>query len=76
MKGSLFRMLSNKTFQIIFLVYSSLLMFLGRQLDRGISNFDDSYYAQKAKEIFSSDSLLTCPPKTDPFAMLGFGSKI
>jgi hypothetical protein len=21
-------------------------------------------------------ALLTCPPKTDPFAMLGFGSKI
>ena len=57
MKDSLFRMFSNKTFQVIFLVYSSLLMFLGRQLDRGISNFDDAYYAQKAKEIFFSDSL-------------------
>ncbi|SVD72953.1 uncharacterized protein METZ01_LOCUS425807, partial [marine metagenome] len=50
-------MFSNRTFQVIFLVYSSLLVFLGRQLDRGITNFDDAYYAQKAKEIFLSDSL-------------------
>ena len=26
-------------------------------MDRGITNFDDAYYAQKAKEIFLSDSL-------------------
>ena len=57
MKDSLFRILSNKTFQIVFLVYSSLLTFLGRQLDRGITNFDGAYYAIKAREIFSSDSL-------------------
>lgn len=57
MKDSLFRVLSNKTFQIVFLVYSSLLIFLGRQLDRGITNFDGAYYAIKAREIFSSDSL-------------------
>ena len=57
MKESLFRILSNKTFQIVFLVYSSLLIFLGRQLDRGITNFDGAYYAIKAREIFSSDSL-------------------
>jgi 4-amino-4-deoxy-L-arabinose transferase-like glycosyltransferase len=30
---------------------------LGRQLDRGITNFDGAYYAIKAREIFSSDSL-------------------
>jgi 4-amino-4-deoxy-L-arabinose transferase-like glycosyltransferase len=57
MKDSLLSLLSNKTFQITFLVYSSLLTFLGRQLDRGITNFDGAYYAIKAREIFSSDSL-------------------
>ena len=57
MNDSLFRILSNKTFQVIFLVYSSLLIFLGRQLDRGITNFDGAYYAIKAREIFSSESL-------------------
>jgi 4-amino-4-deoxy-L-arabinose transferase-like glycosyltransferase len=57
MKESLSRLLSNRTFQLIFLIFSSLLCFLGRQLDRGITNFDDAYYAQKAKEIFLSDSL-------------------
>ena len=29
---------------------------------------------KKAVAIFSEEPL-TCPPKTDPFAMLGFGSK-
>jgi 4-amino-4-deoxy-L-arabinose transferase-like glycosyltransferase len=53
----LLKLLSNRTFQVIFLVFSSLLTFLGRQLDRGISNFDGAYYAIKAREIFSSDSL-------------------
>ena len=50
-------LLSGRTFQVVFLVYSSLLIFLGRQLDRGITNFDGAYYAIKAREIFSSDSL-------------------
>ena len=31
-------------------------MFLGRQLDTGIMNYDDAYYAQKAKEILESGS--------------------
>ena len=57
MNDSLLRILSNKTFQVVFLVYSSLLIFLGRQLDRGITNFDGAYYAIKAREIFSSESL-------------------
>ena len=57
MKNSLLGILSNRTFQVVFLIYSSLLALLGRQLDRGITNFDDAYYAQKAKEIFSSESL-------------------
>ena len=57
MNDSLFKILSNKAFQVIFLVYSSLLIFLGRQLDRGITNFDGAYYAIKAREIFSSESL-------------------
>jgi 4-amino-4-deoxy-L-arabinose transferase-like glycosyltransferase len=57
LKESLPKLLSNRTFQVIFLVFSSLLTFLGRQLDRGITNFDGAYYAIKAREIFSSDSL-------------------
>ena len=57
MNEPLFKLLSNRTFQIVFLVFSSLLCFLGRQLDRGITNFDGAYYAIKAREIFSSDSL-------------------
>ena len=31
-------------------------MFLGRQLDTGITNYDDAYYAQKAKEMLDSGS--------------------
>ena len=57
MKESFPKLLSNRTFQVVFLVFSSLLAFLGRQLDRGITNFDGAYYAIKAREIFSSDSL-------------------
>jgi len=57
LKESLPKLLSNRTFQVIFLVFSSLLTFLGRQLDRGITNFDGAYYAIKAREIFLSDSL-------------------
>ena len=53
----LISLLSGRTFQVVFLVFSSLLIFLGRQLDRGITNFDGAYYAIKAREIFSSDSL-------------------
>ena len=67
MKDSLASILSSRTFQVIFLLYSSLLVFLGRQLDRGITNFDDAYYAQKAKEIFSSDSLWVVLWKGTPF---------
>ena len=48
----LINLLSGRTFQVVFLVYSSLLIFLGRQLDRGITNFDGAYYAIKAREIF------------------------
>ena len=77
-------MFSNRTFQVIFLAYSSLLIFLGRQLDRGITNFDDAYYAQKAKEIFLSDSLwvvqLNGAPSFDnpplPFWLTGIVYKI
>ena len=35
----------------------SLLILLGRQLDTGINNFDDAFYAQKAKEIYKSGNL-------------------
>ncbi len=48
--------LNDKRFQVLFLIFSSLLIFLGRQLDTGIANFDDAYYAQKAKEILESGS--------------------
>ncbi len=48
--------LNNKRLQILFLIFSSLLIFLGRQLDTGITNFDDAYYAQKAKEILDTGS--------------------
>ncbi|MBT6408732.1 MAG: phospholipid carrier-dependent glycosyltransferase, partial [Nitrospina sp.] len=48
--------MNNKKLQISFLVFASLLIFLGRQLDTGITNFDDAYYAQKAKEILDSGS--------------------
>ncbi len=50
-------LLKNKTFQIIFLLYSSALIFLGRQLNVGLPNFDDAYYAQKAKEMLASGNL-------------------
>jgi 4-amino-4-deoxy-L-arabinose transferase-like glycosyltransferase len=50
-------LLKNKTFQILFLLYSSCLIFLGRQLNVGLPNFDDTYYAQKAKEILASGNL-------------------
>ena len=49
--------LNNKTFQIYFLVFLSLLIMLGRQLGTGITNFDDAFYAQKAKEIYESGNL-------------------
>jgi 4-amino-4-deoxy-L-arabinose transferase-like glycosyltransferase len=48
--------LNNKTLQVSFLIFAALLIFLGRQLDTGITNFDDAYYAQKAKEILDSGS--------------------
>jgi hypothetical protein len=49
--------LNNKKLQILFLIFAALLIFLGRQLDNGIQNYDDAYYAQKAKEILESGSL-------------------
>ena len=48
--------LNDKRLQVLFLIFSSLLIFLGRQFDTGIPNFDDAYYAQKAKEILDSGS--------------------
>ncbi len=50
-------LLKNKNVQIIFLIYSSALIFLGRQLNVGLPNFDDTYYAQKAKEMLASGNL-------------------
>ena len=55
--SSLNSALNNKKFQISFLIFASLLIFLGRQLDTGITIYDDVYYAQKAKEILNSGSL-------------------
>ena len=48
--------LNNNKLQVAFLIFTSLLIFLGRQLDTGITNFDDTYYAQKAKEMLGSGS--------------------
>ncbi len=50
-------LLNDRKFQINFLIYSMILLFWGRQLDGGLTNFDDAFYAQKAKEIFDSKSL-------------------
>ena len=49
--------LNNRTFQLVFLVYSALLIFLGRQENIGLLNFDDSYYAQRAKEMLTGGSI-------------------
>lgn len=48
--------LNNKKLQIAFLIFASLLIFLGRQFDNGLQNFDDAYYAQKGKEVLESGS--------------------
>jgi len=48
--------LNHRTFQIVFLLYSTLLIFLGRQTDVGLLNFDDSFYAQKTKELLAGGS--------------------
>ena len=57
MSSDLNSALNNKKLQILFLIFAALLIFLGRQLDNGIQNYDDAYYAQKAKEILESGSL-------------------
>ncbi len=49
--------LKDRTFQVFFLLFSALLIFLGRQTDMGLLNFDDAYYAQKAKELLGGSSL-------------------
>jgi len=54
---TLSEILKQRQIQIGFLVLSALLIFLARQGDNGISNFDGSYYAQKAKELLTGDSL-------------------
>jgi hypothetical protein len=48
---------SNKVFQIYFLIFLTLLILLARQLDAGIKNYDDVFYAKKAKEIYESENL-------------------
>ena len=49
------------------MVFISLLITLGRQLDTGITNFDDAFYAQKAKEIYDSGNfrIVTLAGKPD-----------
>jgi 4-amino-4-deoxy-L-arabinose transferase-like glycosyltransferase len=49
-------LLNNRLFQMVFLAYSALLIFLGRHGGLGISNYDDAFYAQKAKEMLASGS--------------------
>lgn len=54
---SLTQLLKNQTFQIIFIFYSGLLLFLGRVNYLGLRNFDDAHYAQVAKEILTTGSV-------------------
>ena len=57
----------NKHFpNLLFLLIVSTLLFLGRQLDVGLSNYDDAYYAQKAKEMAASESIWVVPFNGDP----------
>lgn len=48
---------SERRFQVVFILFTSVLLLLGRQLDVGLTNFDDAFYAQKAKEIFDSENI-------------------
>lgn len=41
----------------MFLAYSSLLIFLGRANEIGLLNYDEAYYAQKAKEMLSGSNI-------------------
>lgn len=54
---TLSQILKQRQIQIGFLVFCALLLFLARQGDNGIANYDGSYYAQKAKEMLTGDSL-------------------
>ena len=51
---SLSPVFNDRRFQTCFLAYSSLLIFLGRPTSFTLRNFDDTYYAQKAKELLDS----------------------
>ena len=50
-------LLGNRKFQLIFLSYSSLLIFLGRANEIGLLNYDEAYYAQKAKEVLTGSNI-------------------
>ncbi|MFQ5443524.1 MAG: ArnT family glycosyltransferase [Nitrospinales bacterium] len=51
------QLLKNQTFQIMFIFYSGLMLFLGRINHLGLRNFDDAHYAQVAKEILTTGSV-------------------
>lgn len=52
-------LVSNRIFHITFLAYTALMVFLGRHGSMGISNYDEAFYAQKAKEMLVTGSLWT-----------------
>ena len=52
-------LIPNRTLQTFLILFLAVLVFLGRQLDVGLSNYDDAYYAQKAKEMLTAESLWT-----------------
>ena len=48
------------------MVFCTGLIFLGRQLDVGLPNYDDAYYAQKAKEMAASGNFWVVTHNSSP----------
>ena len=47
---------NNRTQHVLIIILLSLLIFLGRQQDNGLLNYDDAYYAQKSIEMMDSEN--------------------
>jgi len=58
--------LSGRKFQLVFLAYSSLLIFLGRANEIGLKNYDEAYYAQKAKEMLAGANIFVVTLNNTP----------
>ncbi len=58
--------LNGRKFQLIFLAYSSLLIFLGRANEIGLLNYDEAYYAQKAKEMLAGSNIFVVTLNNTP----------